>query len=96
MPIAYTPENIPLSSYEGNYEMFTVVATGKAYKDAGWLTEVFFLGSRTTRGARVAPSPRWEHVSRVKPHPGINVENIRSVYRDDLQVICEILNTRGE
>jgi hypothetical protein len=90
-----TPETIALSRYEGDHEMHMAVWTGKTHKDANWLTEVFILGCRTTRGAWVLdPSPQWVHIDRIKAYGGANETNIRGGHYTELRHICDVLNAR--
>jgi hypothetical protein len=92
-----TPDTIPLTRYEGDYEIHMGVSTGKMHPQAGWLTEFFMIGCRTTRGEWVYdPSPQWEHISRIKPYGGENEANIRAAHRRELRHICDTLNARVE
>ena len=91
----HTPETIPLTRYEDDYEMRIGVATGQMFKDCNWLTEFFMLGQRTTRGTWITePSPTWAHVSRIKHYDGTNENNIRNGHRQELEHICNVLNER--
>ena len=93
-----TPDTIPLTRYEGDYEMHMGVSTGKMYPNAASrLAEFFMIGCRTTRGEWVYdPSPQWVHVSRLKHYGGENETNIRNGHRRELQHICDTLNARVE